>query len=230
MIWNCAVLILVQATYSTVLLSDSECQYLAGFLSKYGPHPWQTVVLPPTGSSLPPHVISDCDASRGRQISTDFCCGVLKDIQNFEEGQLLIRTANRKTDTFNFINTLRLVQNALNSANNIFILIFFFSFTPSVRLSVRVRSVERTVLVGSMSHLQILSSNFRRCVACKVPCKILKFWFLPIFLIWNFYFVFFLTWDLMWITSTCNQGAAGGISERRRSNCSSYICSMFLIS
>ena len=46
----------------------------------------------------------------------------------------------------------------------------------SVRLSVRptscVRSVAPTVLVGSISYLYILISNFRRCVTCKVSCKI----------------------------------------------------------
>ena len=50
----------------------------------------------------------------------------------------------------------------------------------SVRLSVRpcvrpascVRSVASTVLVGSISYLYILSSNFRMCVGCKVSCKI----------------------------------------------------------
>ena len=36
-----------------------------------------------------------------------------------------------------------------------------------------------------------------------------------------------LTWDLMRITSMGNHGAAGGISERRHSSCSSYFC-MFL--
>ena len=40
---------------------------------------------------------------------------------------------------------------------------------PSVRLSVcgqnRVRSVSSTILIGSISYLHILSSNFRRCVA-----------------------------------------------------------------
>ena len=45
-----------------------------------------------------------------------------------------------------------------------------------VRLSVcgqnRVRSVSSTILVGSISYLHILSSNFRRCVACNVCSKI----------------------------------------------------------
>ena len=45
------------------------------------------------------------------------------------------------------------------------------SLRPSVRPSVCpascVRSVAPTVLVGSISYLYILSSNFRRCVACK---------------------------------------------------------------
>ena len=52
---------------------------------------------------------------------------------------------------------------------------------PSVCLASRVRSVALTVLVGSISYLHILSSNFRRCVACKVSCKIPKFEFLAIF-------------------------------------------------
>ena len=46
------------------------------------------------------------------------------------------------------------------------------SLRPSVRPASRVRSVAPTVLVGSISYLYILSSNFRRCVVCKVSCKI----------------------------------------------------------
>ena len=66
----------------------------------------------------------------------------------------------------------------------------YIGFTPSVRLSVhpsrvrpasRVRSVVPTVLVGSISYLYILS-NSRKCVACKVSCKISKFEFLAFFL------------------------------------------------
>ena len=53
------------------------------------------------------------------------------------------------------------------------------SVRPSVLPAFRVRSVLPTVLVGSISYFDILSSNFRRCVACKVSCKILKFGFLP---------------------------------------------------
>ena len=48
-----------------------------------------------------------------------------------------------------------------------------------VRLSVcgqnRVRSVSSTILVRSISYWHILSSNFRRCVACNVCFKIKKF-------------------------------------------------------
>ena len=47
----------------------------------------------------------------------------------------------------------------------------------------------------------------------------LNFW--HFFLICNFDFVLFFTWDLMWITSMGNHGAVGGISERRHSSCSS---------
>ena len=46
----------------------------------------------------------------------------------------------------------------------------------------RVRFVAPTVLVGSILYLHILSSNFRRCVACKSSCTICK----------NLYFWYFL--------------------------------------
>ena len=51
------------------------------------------------------------------------------------------------------------------------------SLHPSVRPTSRVRSEAPTLRVGSISDLYILSSNFRRCVVCKVVCKILKFKF-----------------------------------------------------
>ena len=54
-------------------------------------------------------------------------------------------------------------------------------FHYSVRPASHVRSVSPTVLVTSISHLYTIPSNFRRCVACKVSCKISKFWFLAIF-------------------------------------------------
>ena len=53
---------------------------------------------------------------------------------------------------------------------------WFPSVRPSVRPAFRVRSVAPTVLIGSISYLYILSSNCRRCVACKVSCKNLNFW------------------------------------------------------
>ena len=51
---------------------------------------------------------------------------------------------------------------------------------PSVHLSIclsicgqnRFRSVSFTILAGSISYAHILTSNFRRCVACKCYCKI----------------------------------------------------------
>ena len=39
-----------------------------------------------------------------------------------------------------------------------------------------------------------------------------------------------LTWALMWITSMGNHGAAGGISERRHSSCSSLTWSLLVLS
>ena len=59
------------------------------------------------------------------------------------------------------------------------------SVRPSVRLSVcgqnRVSSVSSRILIGSISYLHILSSNFRRCVACDAHFKIKKFEILAIF-------------------------------------------------
>ena len=61
---------------------------------------------------------------------------------------------------------------------------------PSVRLwTESLRSVSSTILIGSISYLHILSSTFRRCVACNARFKNLKFW--RIFKLCNFDFVFF---------------------------------------
>ena len=50
------------------------------------------------------------------------------------------------------------------------------SVRTSVRLSVcgqnRIRSISSTILIGSISYLHILSSSFRRCVACNVCFRI----------------------------------------------------------
>ena len=74
------------------------------------------------------------------------------------------------------------------------------SVRPSVRLFVRpasrVHCVAPTDLIGSISYLYILSSNFRRCVACKVSCKILKFVKKFFCKICNFDFVLF--WLGIW--------------------------------
>ena len=92
-----------------------------------------------------------------------------------------------------------------------------------VRLSVcgqnRVRSVSSTILIGSISYLDILLSNFRRCVVCYACFKIQKF---GIFLICNFDFVLFwlgIQYDSMvWVIMR----RRGVSSERRRSSCSSF--------
>ena len=49
------------------------------------------------------------------------------------------------------------------------------SVRPSVCGQNRVRSVSSTILVGSISYLHILSSNFRRCAACNACFKIYNF-------------------------------------------------------
>ena len=65
------------------------------------------------------------------------------------------------------------------------------SICPSVCGQIGVRSVFSTILATSVSHLHILSSDFKRYVICKFVCKISKFEFLAFFLICNFYFVLF---------------------------------------
>ena len=51
----------------------------------------------------------------------------------------------------------------------------YTSFTLSICGQNRVCSVSSTILVGSILYLYILSSNFRRYVACKVCFKIQQF-------------------------------------------------------
>ena len=58
------------------------------------------------------------------------------------------------------------------------------------------------------------------CVKFLAKFKNLNFW--QFFKIFNFDFCLVLAWDLMWITSMDNHGAAGGISEPKHSSCSSY--------
>ena len=73
------------------------------------------------------------------------------------------------------------------------------SVRPSIRPTSGVRSVAPTVLFGSISYLHISLSNFRRCVTCKVYCKIFKLFFLQFFKICNFDFVLF--WLGIWCES-----------------------------
>ena len=61
----------------------------------------------------------------------------------------------------------------------------------------RFRSVSSTILIGSISYLHILSSNFRRCVACNVCFKIQKLEILPNSLNW---LLSLLTFDsIVWV-------------------------------
>ena len=98
-----------------------------------------------------------------------------------------------------------------------------------VRLSIcgqnRVRSVSSTILIGSISYLHTLSSNFRRCVMCIGCFKIQKFEILANSFNLLLWLCLILTWDPTWLNSVGNHEAAGGVSsERRRSSCSSYFC------
>ena len=98
----------------------------------------------------------------------------------------------------------------------IVVLFFVFNYTPRfnevergvywyhlVRLSIcgqnRVRSVSSTILIGSISYLHILSSNFRRCVACNARFKIQKFEILANF--FKFVTLTLSSFDLLFLVS-----------------------------
>ena len=103
------------------------------------------------------------------------------------------------------------------------------SVRPSVRPSVCpascVHSVAPTVLVGSISYLHILSITSKGMSHVKFLAKLKKLNFWQFLKICNFDFVFF------WLGIWCESLAwviigrkASGISERRRSSCSSWTC------
>ena len=92
---------------------------------------------------------------------------------------------------------------------------WFHSVRPSVRPASRVRSVAPTVLVDFI-FIHLISSNFWRCVACDVSCEIWIFCNLFLFVTLN---LFSFDWceSPVWVIM-----GRRGISERRRSSCSSY--------
>ena len=89
-----------------------------------------------------------------------------------------------------------------------------FSRSFGLDLENRVRSVASTVLDGFFPYLIQKITNMRRCVTCD------DLWPWPIS---SRSFNLVLTWDLTWLNSVGNHEAAGVSSERRRSNCSSFI-------
>ena len=82
---------------------------------------------------------------------------------------------------------------------------WFHVVRPSACRQNRVRFVSSTILTGSISYLHMLSSSFRRCIACNF---VSKFWnrnfrhFLKEIVICDF--VWFLTWNPIWINSMGN--------------------------
>ena len=97
------------------------------------------------------------------------------------------------------------------------------SVYPSVRPTSRVHSVAPTVLVVSILYLYILSSNFTRCVACKVSCKILNFEFLAICSKNNFDCVLF------WLGIWCESLVWVIVGQRELSECRHSSCSCYLL-
>ena len=89
------------------------------------------------------------------------------------------------------------------------------SVRPSVRLSIcgqnSVRSVSSAIFTGSISFLQILPSNFRRCVACNHCFKIKKKWHFSEFFKFVPWTLSFLTWDPIWLNRMGNHEVAGGV-------------------
>ena len=98
--------------------------------------------------------------------------------------------------------------------------IHYYSLRPSVRPSVprpsRIPCPLCSFYSSGWIHF-IFIHLIKQLQVCRVQS------YLQNFKIWSFgNFCVVWTWDLMWITSVGNHGAAGGISERRRSSCSSW--------
>ena len=74
-----------------------------------------------------------------------------------------------------------------------FTLSICLSVRPSICEQNRVRSVSSTILASSILYLYILSSNFRRCIACKVV-----FFKIKSFVKFFTFVTFTLTWDPKW--------------------------------
>ena len=95
------------------------------------------------------------------------------------------------------------------------------SSCTSFRLSVcgqnRVSSLSSTILFASISYLHILSSNFRRCAACKVYFKTQTFEILANSLNLWLWLCLLLTWDPIWLNSMGNHEAVGVSSECKHS-------------
>ena len=94
------------------------------------------------------------------------------------------------------------------------------SVCPSVCGQNRVCSVTFTILAGYISYLHILSSNFKRCVACNVFWKIIKSEFLANFSNLWLWLCLVFTWDLIYINSMGSHGGGGGGGVFSECSCS----------
>ena len=95
---------------------------------------------------------------------------------------------------------------------------------PSVRLSVR--PFRSPCPLCSAYSCGWIHFKFIHHIKQEV-CRVWSFFkFLTFLLNLKLWLCLFLTWDLMWITGIGNHGAAAGISERRRSSCSSYVMAL----
>ena len=107
----------------------------------------------------------------------------------------------------------------------------YIDFTPSVRPSVRPPRIPcprcSAYCFGWIHFIFIRRYQATSDVSRVIFLKIVKIWIFGIFLNLQLWLCRVLTWNLVWITSMGNHGVAGGISERRRSSCSSFI-SLFL--
>ena len=93
--------------------------------------------------------------------------------------EILPTSKYRSLSLFSFCNTLCLQQHTPASTK---LKGGYTGITLSVCGQNCVRSVSSTILIGSISYLHILSSNFRSCVTCNARFKIKKFEILANFL------------------------------------------------
>ena len=101
----------------------------------------------------------------------------------------------------------------------------YTGFTSSVRLAGRLWTKPCPLCIfHNTCRIHFIFAHIIKWLqkVCRVLLQNYKIWIFGKFFEFVTLTLFFMTWDLIWITSIGNRGG-GGISERRRSSCSSSV-------